>query len=116
MPVTFFHYREQFIHQPAFGESFKNQWIDLDMLMDQLGKMGMTSLLIEGGSRVFTSALSSGIVDKIIFFFGPKILGGDEGYPIFRPLSGVNSADRSYNIKNSFYSKLLMISLLILLS
>jgi len=62
----------------------KNNLIDLDLLMDQLGEMGVTSLLIEGGSRIFTSALSSGIVDKVIFFFGPKILGGDEGFPIFR--------------------------------
>jgi diaminohydroxyphosphoribosylaminopyrimidine deaminase/5-amino-6-(5-phosphoribosylamino)uracil reductase len=44
--------------------------------------MGMTSLLIEGGSRVIASALSAGIAEKIIFFFAPKILGGDDGVPI----------------------------------
>jgi diaminohydroxyphosphoribosylaminopyrimidine deaminase/5-amino-6-(5-phosphoribosylamino)uracil reductase len=31
---------------------------------------------------VISSALSAGIVDKIIFFFAPKILGGDDGVPI----------------------------------
>ena len=64
--------------------ALKDNWIDLDLLMDQLGKMEITSLLIEGGSHVFTSALSAGIVDKMIFFYGPKILGGDDGIPIFR--------------------------------
>lgn len=59
-----------------------NGRIDLDILMDLLGNMGMTSLLIEGGSRVITSALSAGIAEKIIFFFAPKILGGDDGVPI----------------------------------
>ena len=44
--------------------------------------MGITSLLIEGGSRVIASALSAGIVEKIFFFFAPKILGGDDGVPI----------------------------------
>ncbi len=56
--------------------------IDLDSLMDLLGDLGITSLLIEGGSRVFASALSAGIVEKIIFFFAPKIMGGDDGIPV----------------------------------
>jgi len=60
----------------------KDGLIDLDRLMDHLGALGITSLLIEGGSSVIASALSSGIVDKIIFFFAPKILGGDDGMPI----------------------------------
>jgi diaminohydroxyphosphoribosylaminopyrimidine deaminase/5-amino-6-(5-phosphoribosylamino)uracil reductase len=60
----------------------KDGLIDLDMLMDRLGELGITSLLIEGGSRVIASALSAGIVEKIFFFFAPKILGGDDGVPI----------------------------------
>lgn len=56
--------------------------IDLDRLMDLLGSLGITSLLIEGGSRVFASALSACIVDKVLFFYAPKILGGDDGIPI----------------------------------
>ncbi len=60
----------------------KDGLIDLDILMDRLGALGITSLLIEGGSRVIASALSSGIVEKIFFFFAPKILGGDDGVPI----------------------------------
>jgi diaminohydroxyphosphoribosylaminopyrimidine deaminase/5-amino-6-(5-phosphoribosylamino)uracil reductase len=59
-----------------------NGLIDMDALMDRLGAMGLTSVLIEGGSRVLTSALRAGIVDKIFFFYAPKILGGDDGIPI----------------------------------
>lgn len=55
----------------------KNNLINLDILMDTLGSMGITSLLIEGGSRVIASAFSHKIVDKIFFFYAPKILGGD---------------------------------------
>jgi len=50
--------------------------------MDRLGALGITSLLIEGGGRVIASALSAGIVEKIFFFFAPKILGGDDGVPV----------------------------------
>jgi len=56
--------------------------IDLKALMDQLGKMQIASLMIEGGSRVSASALKAGIVDKVAFFYAPKILGGDDGVPI----------------------------------
>ncbi len=59
-----------------------HQGIDLKDLMACLGKMWITSLMIEGGSRVAASALQAGIVDKICFFYAPKILGGDDGYPI----------------------------------
>jgi diaminohydroxyphosphoribosylaminopyrimidine deaminase / 5-amino-6-(5-phosphoribosylamino)uracil reductase len=58
--------------------------IDLNELMDCLGQMRITSLLIEGGSRVAASALKAGIVDKICFFYAPKILGGDDGVPMLR--------------------------------
>lgn len=57
--------------------------IDLVALMNKLGSMGMTSLLIEGGARVAASALKAGIVDKINFFYAPKILGGNDGIPVF---------------------------------
>ncbi len=56
--------------------------IKLADLMTSLGKMNITSLLIEGGGRVSGSALKAEIVDKICFFYAPKILGGDDGVPV----------------------------------
>ena len=58
--------------------------VDLAMLMNQLGSEGITSLLIEGGAAVIGSAFAAGIVNKIHFFYAPKILGGDDGIPICR--------------------------------
>lgn len=62
----------------------KDGLIDLDHLMNMLGGLGITSLLVEGGGRVAASALNSSIVDKILFFYAPKILGGDDGIPVCR--------------------------------
>jgi len=56
--------------------------IDLEPLMAKLGVMEITSLMIEGGSRLLASALNAGLVDKVAFFYAPKILGGDDGVPI----------------------------------
>lgn len=62
----------------------KSGLIDLNSLMDFLSASGITSLLVEGGGRVIASALKDGIVDKVIFFYSPRILGGDDGVPICR--------------------------------
>ncbi len=70
----------------------KNGQIALDDLMERLGALGITSLLIEGGGRVIASALASGIVDKTFFFFAPKLLGGDDGTAICK---GPGTADMS---------------------
>jgi len=52
--------------------------VDLRLLMEILGKEEITSVLIEGGSDINTSALQSGIVDKVLFFYAPKIIGGKQ--------------------------------------
>jgi diaminohydroxyphosphoribosylaminopyrimidine deaminase/5-amino-6-(5-phosphoribosylamino)uracil reductase len=58
--------------------------IDLGRLMIQLGAMGITSILLEGGGQVNAAALAAGVVDKIMMFFAPKIMGGDDGIPLFK--------------------------------
>ena len=45
-------------------------------LMEILGKREITSVLIEGGSQINASALTAGIVDKVICFIAPKLIGG----------------------------------------
>ncbi len=62
----------------------KDFHIDIQALMPLLGQMEITSVLIEGGGHVSAAAMAAGIVDKIVFFYAPKIMGGDDGVPIFR--------------------------------
>jgi diaminohydroxyphosphoribosylaminopyrimidine deaminase/5-amino-6-(5-phosphoribosylamino)uracil reductase len=73
--------------------------INMDLLMDQLGSRGITSLLIEGGSRIIASAFRFGIVDKVLLFYAPKILGGDDGIPICQG-PGAESMNECIRIKN----------------
>jgi diaminohydroxyphosphoribosylaminopyrimidine deaminase/5-amino-6-(5-phosphoribosylamino)uracil reductase len=54
---------------------------DLDRVMHNLGERAITSLIIEGGAMVNWAALSAGIVDKIFFYYAPKILAGTGSIP-----------------------------------
>ena len=60
--------------------SFKGK-LDLSWLMERLGQEGVTSVMIEGGSSLNAHALEDGIVDKVMFFIAPKIMGGQGSYP-----------------------------------
>jgi riboflavin biosynthesis pyrimidine reductase len=55
---------------------------DLDRVMARLGEQEITSLIIEGGAMVNWAALSAGIVDKIFFYYAPKILAGTGSIPL----------------------------------
>ena len=55
---------------------------DLVGLIEWLGERKYLSLMIEAGSRANWGALDSGIVDKIFFYYAPKILGGTQSLPV----------------------------------
>ena len=55
---------------------YKKKKVDLPLLMDALGKIKITSIMIEGGSEISGNALKEKLVDKLIYFLAPKIIGG----------------------------------------
>jgi diaminohydroxyphosphoribosylaminopyrimidine deaminase/5-amino-6-(5-phosphoribosylamino)uracil reductase len=55
---------------------------DLRRLMEYLARENYQSLVIEAGSKVNWAALESGVVDKIFFYYAPKILGGMQSLPV----------------------------------
>ena len=55
---------------------------DLRSIIDWLGQRQYLSLMIEAGSKVNWTALESASVDRIFFYYGPKILGGLEALPL----------------------------------
>lgn len=59
--------------------------VQLPPLMATLGKRGIKHVLIEGGGQVAAAALRAGIVNKVLFFYGPKLLGS-ESRPMIGPL------------------------------
>ena len=52
--------------------------VDLEKLMAALGERKITSILVEGGGILFGSLFDQGLVDKVIAFIAPIIIGGAE--------------------------------------
>jgi diaminohydroxyphosphoribosylaminopyrimidine deaminase/5-amino-6-(5-phosphoribosylamino)uracil reductase len=60
----------------------KDGHIDLNFLMQALGKRNIDSVLLEGGGTLNWSALQSGIVNKIQAYIAPKLFGGSGKTPV----------------------------------
>jgi diaminohydroxyphosphoribosylaminopyrimidine deaminase/5-amino-6-(5-phosphoribosylamino)uracil reductase len=60
---------------------YEGERVDLEWLMSELGRRGIASVMIEGGSSLGAYALQDGIVDKVFFFIAPKIIGGSHSLP-----------------------------------
>jgi len=50
--------------------------VSLRDLFQRLGEREITSVLIEGGAAVNAAALNANVVDKVLSFISPKIIGG----------------------------------------
>jgi diaminohydroxyphosphoribosylaminopyrimidine deaminase/5-amino-6-(5-phosphoribosylamino)uracil reductase len=46
------------------------------MVLNDLGKRGITSVLIEGGGEILGEALDQRLIDKVQIYLGPLLSGG----------------------------------------
>lgn len=56
--------------------------VDLAALLGELGQRGITSLLAEGGAGLAWGLLAAGLVQEVMYFFAPKLVGGQEAPPM----------------------------------
>lgn len=52
--------------------------VDLQDLLEQLGRKGIDSILLEGGGELNEAFIRQGLVDEVYSFIAPKIVGGKE--------------------------------------
>jgi len=69
---------------------------NMTSLMSLLGELEIISLLIEGGAMINWAALHSNIVDKIFFYYAPKILAGSGSVPFATATGFKRMADAAY--------------------
>ncbi|MBA3470667.1 MAG: bifunctional diaminohydroxyphosphoribosylaminopyrimidine deaminase/5-amino-6-(5-phosphoribosylamino)uracil reductase RibD [Herpetosiphonaceae bacterium] len=50
--------------------------VDLHTLLIELGQRDITSLLVEGGSEIIAGFVETRMIDKLLTFIAPKIVGG----------------------------------------
>ncbi|MBR5485559.1 MAG: bifunctional diaminohydroxyphosphoribosylaminopyrimidine deaminase/5-amino-6-(5-phosphoribosylamino)uracil reductase RibD [Oscillospiraceae bacterium] len=77
----------------------KDGSVDLNQLMEELGELGIDSILLEGGSTLNYSALQAGIVNKIQVYIAPKLFGGANAKSPIGGL-GVQLPEQAFKVKN----------------
>ena len=54
-----------------------NGRVSLKDLLGKLGQQGIASVLLEGGSELNAAMLAEGLVDRVLLFVAPLLIGGD---------------------------------------
>jgi len=57
--------------------SYADGRVDIEALLAVLGTRGVADLLVEGGATLNATLLQRRLVDKVVVFIAPKIIGGD---------------------------------------
>jgi 2,5-diamino-6-(ribosylamino)-4(3H)-pyrimidinone 5'-phosphate reductase len=52
--------------------------VDLSIMMDKLGEMGIKRVMVEGGGTLIAGLISAGLVNEIYTFIGNMIIGGKD--------------------------------------
>jgi diaminohydroxyphosphoribosylaminopyrimidine deaminase/5-amino-6-(5-phosphoribosylamino)uracil reductase len=50
---------------------------DLDWAAREFGRRGLTRVLVEGGSHLAAALLRRGLIDRLVWFRAPRLMGGD---------------------------------------
>ncbi len=77
----------------------KDGQINLKDMLKKLAGLEITNILVEGGGTLNGALFDEGLVDKILFFISPKIIGGKEATSSVMG-KGVARVDRALKLKN----------------
>jgi diaminohydroxyphosphoribosylaminopyrimidine deaminase/5-amino-6-(5-phosphoribosylamino)uracil reductase len=64
----------------------KDGFLDLPSVFQELGRAGLTTILVEGGGRLAAALLRANLIDEVHWMLAPKLIGGD-GRAAIGPLS-----------------------------
>ena len=75
-----------------------NGHLDLNDLMDYLGSISIDGIIVEGGGTLNESLMKQGLVNEVIIYLAPKLMGGKEA---ISPVAGVgfDSPDEAMKFK-----------------
>lgn len=72
---------------------------DISAVLRRLAQLEITSVMIEGGSRVHATALASGVVDKVFLYYAPKIMA-EAGSVRFADGRGYQRLEQSLQVEH----------------
>jgi len=73
--------------------------INLKDTMKKIAQLGMANILVEGGGTLIGALFDEGLVDKILFFISPKIIGGKEAISAVMG-RGIARIDRAIKLRD----------------
>lgn len=73
--------------------------INLRDMMHKLASLRISNILVEGGGTLIGSLFDEGLVDKILFFISPKIIGGKDAVGSVMG-QGISRIDQAVKLKN----------------
>lgn len=85
--------------------NLKNGKINLKQLLRKLAALEISHVLIEGGASVIGSAFDSRIVDEVMVYLSPKIIGGKDALSAVAG-EGVSRLDNVCVLKNTTVAKI----------
>lgn len=71
--------------------------LNLNAMLTELYKKGITDVLVEGGAEMNASFLRAGLIDKYLVYIAPKLLGGRQSLTPFTG-SDVDRMDEALNV------------------
>jgi diaminohydroxyphosphoribosylaminopyrimidine deaminase/5-amino-6-(5-phosphoribosylamino)uracil reductase len=77
----------------------KSGQVNLKDLFKKLARLGISNILVEGGGGLIGSLFDEGLVDKILIFISPKIIGGKNASTSVMGL-GISRVDKALKVKD----------------
>jgi len=73
--------------------------VDIRSALFELGARGINSVLVEGGGRVLGSLFDAGLVDRVVAFVAPVLVGGSDA-PIPLAGRGVETMEQAVRLRD----------------
>jgi diaminohydroxyphosphoribosylaminopyrimidine deaminase/5-amino-6-(5-phosphoribosylamino)uracil reductase len=73
--------------------------INLKDMMKKLTQLEITNILVEGGGTLNGALFDEGLVDRVMFFISPKIIGGKDAISSVMGL-GISRVDKAVKLRN----------------
>lgn len=86
-------------------ETSSDTQVDVLDVVRILGEKGISSLFIEGGGTINAAFLENGLIDKVVFYFAPKLVGGKIA-PTFIEGTGVEWMKDAIDLRDGEFSKI----------
>ena len=66
--------------------------VDLAAMVEDLGRRGINELHVEAGEKLNASLLATGLVDELLVYVAPRVIGSGRGFAALAPIARLDDA------------------------